>query len=85
MIPVSGLVCAANESEAATLSDENPDFEQCIFRKRQTHRKCELNRRIEQVFLKRVDNPMLHFVIGSQSVSDRLESGRSSSYFTNCQ
>jgi hypothetical protein len=48
---------------AAWLSGFAPRrFEQRIPRQRQTHRKRELNRRIEQVFLKRVNNAMLHFV-----------------------
>src|ERR1700676_443927 len=36
-------------------------FEQRISGQRQTHRKRELDRRVQHVFLKRVNDPMLHF------------------------
>jgi len=38
-------------------------FQQRIPRQRQTHRKGELDRRVQQVFLKRVNDLMFHFVV----------------------
>src|SRR5215470_7407922 len=36
-------------------------FEKCISRQRQTHRKRKLDRRVQHVLLKRVDNAVFHF------------------------
>src|SRR6201987_5904417 len=36
-------------------------FQERISRQRQAHRKCELDRRVQHVFLKRVDNAVFHF------------------------
>jgi hypothetical protein len=59
--------CAAWLPRLASLS-----FEQRISRQRQTHRKRELNWRVQKIFLKRVNDLMLHFVIGLRSVKDNL-------------
>jgi hypothetical protein len=38
-------------------------FQQCISRQRETHRKRELDWRVEKILLKHVNDPMLHFVL----------------------
>src|ERR1700687_2341972 len=47
-------------------------FEQRISGQRQTHRKRELDRRVQQELLKRVYDSMFHFVIELRSVKDNL-------------
>jgi hypothetical protein len=47
-------------------------FEQRISGQRKTNRKRELDRRVEEIFLKRVNDLMLHFVIGLRLVKNNL-------------
>ena len=47
-------------------------FGQSISGQGQTNRKRELDRRIQKILLKRVDNKVFHFVIRTQLFCDRL-------------